>query len=299
MPDIPLTHFWPFGSYDKRLQPTVLQQFAEAGADGVCFNNGEMAAMMGDPGEILRWKRMLAGAGVVFRDAHAPYGTLQDLSCPVPELFPHMVRMHSSALRLCAEFGVRSCTIHVGRPSEYCKDAAKLHDTMLKALEKLLPVAEDCRCTICIENIWDPNNTAGMLLDAIDRFKSPWLGVCWDSGHAQLSRSDTPDTPEQCSRASWRGNGFPDGPAEFSDTGDYLRRLLPHVVTGHLHVNDRIRDRHWLPTDPRGMTDWAQEMKLLKSAPRLMQLQNEASPKADNPFTVKNQVDALKAIASL
>ncbi len=293
---IPLTYFWPFHTYDRRVQESALRQFAEVGADGIVFNPPEMQAMMADPGEILRWRKMLANSGMSFRDAHAPYGPLQDLGCPVPELFPHMVLMHAHCLRLCAEFGIECCTIHVGRPTEYCKDSAVLHANLLRALEKLLPTAEECRCVICIENIWDPNNTAGLLLDAIERFQSPWLGICWDSGHAQLSRSDTPDVPDQCGRTSWKNNGWPEGPAEWSDTGKYLERLLPHIVTCHLHTNDRIRDRHWEPTDPRGFTDWTAEMPLLLSAPRLKQLQNEASVKPDAPVTVREHVAALQAL---
>ena len=296
---IPHTFFWPFHTYDNRVQEISLRQFAEVGADGVCFNPPEMESMMAHPGEILRWKKMLAASGVRFRDAHAPYGPLEDMSCPVPELFPHMVGMHRHCLRLCQEFGVESCTIHVGRPTEYCKDSAVLHANLLRALEAILPTAEECRCVVCIENIWDPNNTAGMLLDAVERFRTPWLGVCWDSGHAQLSRSDTPDIPEQCGRTSWKNSGFPGGPADWSDTDDYLRRLLPHVVTCHLHTNDRVRDRHWLPTDPRGKTDWAAEMPLLLSAPRLKQMQNEASPNAENPFTIRETVESLRAVAAL
>ena len=293
---IPLTYFWPLHAYDRRVQESVLRQFAEAGADGVNFNPPEMQAMMGDPGEILRWKRMLASAGVSFRDAHAPFGPLQDLSCPVPELFPHVTEMHRHCLRLCAEFGVESCTIHVGRPTEYGSDVALLHANLLRSLEAILPTAEACRCVVCIENIWDPTNTAGMLLDAIERFRSPWLGICWDSGHAQLSRSDTPDVPEQGCRAAWRRSGWPDGPDEWSDTGKYLERLLPHVVTCHLHSNERILDRHWEPTDPRGLTDWAAEMPLLLSAPRMKQLQNEASVKPDHPVTVREHVESLRAL---
>lgn len=296
---IPLTYFWPFGQVPERFLGETLRQFAEAGATGVVLSPEEFRSMMANPSEMLKWRTMLADHGLVFRDAHAPFGALQDLSCPLPQYFPHMIRMHEHCLHVCEEFGVASCTIHVGRPTDYQKDSAALHENMLRALEKLLPTAEKCRCVICIENIWDPNNTAPMLLDAVERFKSPWLGICWDSGHAQLSRSDTPDVPEQCGRESWRKNGWPDGPAEWSDTGEYLKRLLPHVVTCHLHTNDRIRDRHWLPTDKRGKTDWKSEMPLLMSAPRLMQLQNEASVNAQNPFTVRDHVKSLEEIAAL
>ncbi|MBQ7666531.1 MAG: sugar phosphate isomerase/epimerase [Kiritimatiellae bacterium] len=293
---LPLTHFWPFNAYDKRVQGAVLAEFAEAGADGVVLNPSHFQAMAANPDEFLRWKRALAQTGMRFIDAHAPYGPLCDLSCPVPEAFGAMVAMHRQCLAICAEFGVGSCTIHVGRPTEYCKDATTLHENALRALDRILPAAEANRCVVCIENIWDPNNTAPMLLDAIDRFKTPWLGICWDSGHAQLSRSDSPDIPEQCGRTSWKNNGFPDGPREWSDTGDYLGALLPHIVTCHLHTNDRVRDRHWLPTDPRGLTDWAAEIPRLLSAPRLMQLQNEASVNPDNPFTPRSQVESLKTL---
>ncbi len=148
MNNIPLTFFWPFDSYDNRVQESALRQFAEVGADGVVFNPPELAAMMADPGEIIRWKKMFAGSGVKFRDAHAPYGPLKDLSCPVPELFSSVVEMHGHCLRLCAEFDVGSCTIHVGRPTNYCWDANVIHANMLRALEQLLPVADDCKCVI-------------------------------------------------------------------------------------------------------------------------------------------------------
>ena len=136
------------------------------------------------------------------------------------------------------------------------------------------------------------------LLDAIERFRSPWLGICWDSGHAQLSRSDTPDIPEQGCRASWKKSGWPDGPDEWSNTGKYLERLLPNIVTCHLHSNDRVVDRHWEPTDPRGRTDWAAEMPLLLSAPRMKQLQNEASIKPDLPVTVREHVESLRDLVA-
>jgi hypothetical protein len=65
-----------------------------------------------------------------------------------------------------------------------------------------------------------------------------------------------------------------------------------------LHTNDRVRDRHWLPTDPRGMTDWAKELPLLLSAPRLKQLQCESSVRAQNPFTVREMVESMHTLLS-
>lgn len=294
-----LACFWPVHMYDRRLREPCLAQLAEAGARDIVLDNVLLAELLARPCEISRWRRMLLDSGVTFAGAHNPYGPLEDLSCPVPEAVPHMIAMHGLCLRVCAELGIGSTVIHVGMPSEYCKDRDTLHGNALRALDALLPVAEACGVVICIENIWNHCNTAGMLLDAVERFRSPWLGVCWDSGHAQLTRSDTPDVPEQEARASWRDCGLARGPEDFSDTGDWLRRLLSHVVVAHLHANDRVRDRHWLPTDPRGLTDWAAEMPILCSAPRLASLQSECTPGAGNLYTMRQQVESLRSLAAL
>ena len=48
---VPLTYFWPMHVYDRRVQESVLRQFAEAGADGLNLDPQEMQAVMGDPSE--------------------------------------------------------------------------------------------------------------------------------------------------------------------------------------------------------------------------------------------------------
>lgn len=294
-----LACFCPIHLHDRRLREPYLAQLAEAGVRDIVLDNALLAELLAHPGEVLRWRRMLAESGVAFAGAHDPFGPLEDLSCPVPEMVPQMLAMHRLCLRVCAGLGIGSTVIHVGMPSEYCKDRDRLHDNALRALEALLPEAEACGVVICIENIWNHCNTAGMLLDAIGRFRSPWLGVCWDSGHAQLMRSDAPDIPEQTARASWRECGCSRGPDDFSDTGDWLRSLLPHIVVAHLHTNDRVHDRHWLPTDKRGLTDWAAEMPVLCSGPRLASLQSECAPGADNLYTIRQQVESLRSLAAL
>jgi hypothetical protein len=45
-----------------------------------------------------------------------------------------------------------------------------------------------------------------------------------------------------------------------------------------------------------GLTDWAAEMPLILSAPRLMQLQNEALVGPDNPSTVREHVESLRGL---
>ncbi len=289
---LPFTFFWPFSQLPDRLRGSALNDFAQAGAEGVVLTDGILSETLSSPAAIVNWRRMVADAGLRFIDAHSPFGPLSDLACPVPEAVPQMLSMHRRCIAICAEFGVKSITIHVGRPTSFSNDTEALFANILRSTEALLPAAEEAGVVICIENIWDAVNTADRLIRVVDTFRSPWLGVCWDSGHAQLTRSEAPNVPEQACRASWRNCGY-DEP-EHGD--DYLRKLLPHIVTCHLHTNDRMSDRHWLPTDPRGLTDWASELPQLFSAPRLMQMQSEASVRAENPFTPRDEVESLRAL---
>ena len=63
------------------------------------------------------------------------------------------------------------------------------------------------------------------------------------------------------------------GPAEWSDTGKDLERLLPHIVTCHLHDNFAVKDDHDLPG--RGSVDWKSVFAKLRTAPRLKCMQSE------------------------
>ena len=60
---------------------------------------------------------------------------------------------------------------------------------------------------------------------------------------------------------------------EFDD--QVLEKMLPEVVSCHLHDNHGFRDEHQLPG--RGNIDWKHIVGLLKKAPRLACVQSEVS----------------------
>ena len=156
-----------------------------------------------------------------------------------------------------------------------------------EALSELLPEAEKCGITICIENIWFRINTPDMLLKIKSHFPTPNLGFCYDAGHANLMTN---------------GRAFADGAASkawgmFGETPDWddpiLEKMLPHIVNCHLHDNDGFEDSHQLCG--KGNVDWKKVVSLLKTAPRLKNIQCE-SISTKHAFSVKEMIETTNAV---
>lgn len=119
---------------------------------------------------------------------------------------------------------------------------------------------------IAIENIWMPTTTPERLIDACDKIASPALGVCFDSGHANLMASQR-DYEETTATNYWRDHG----PVPWDNR--ILEKLLPYIVTCHLQDNHGKGDDHLIPG--MGNIDWAHVSGLLKQAPRLKNIECE------------------------
>lgn len=271
--DLPLAHIYNFRDRSDDDCRRAMDEFAANGAKHLVFTEVLFERTMGNMKKLRTLQRNMEEAGLEFGDAHAPFGVDTDLNCPWENLRPMMIERHKLALRIVAEVGLKTITIHVGNAvhPDRVHPLDELHSYLLDGLEKLLPTAEECGVVIAIENIWSPVNTPEKLLDAIGRFNSPYLGLCYDSGHANLMRT--------CRRSNTEYNGPIQqsehyGPIPFDD--NVLEKMLPEVVNCHLHDNNGILDEHKLPG--YGDVDWAHVTGLLARAPRLMCLQNEARP---------------------
>ncbi|MBS1368742.1 MAG: sugar phosphate isomerase/epimerase [Lentisphaeria bacterium] len=270
MNQIPLTHLFEWDECSDRLRPLLMREFAVNGAKYIVLTDQILRRAMNRPEFADAISREVKEAGLEFCDAHAPFGTREDLDCPRGEERASMIDRLKTVLRIVRDLGVKTCTIHVGNVPfpEYTLDY--YHNCILQALEALLPVAETCDVTIAIENIWFPTNTPEKLLSIIDRFRSPHLGICFDSGHANLMEKGR-EFPESAAASGW--NGWAD---EVPWDGRILEKLLPHVVNCHLHDNFGQYDDHSLPGD--GNIDWQYVMSALARAPRLQCIQNEVIP---------------------
>ena len=146
----------------------------------------------------------------------------------------------------------------------------QLHENILRSLEELLVTAEKHGIVLAIENAYNICNTADKLVAAAKYFDSPYLGVCYDAGHANLVHPAF----KNCNTPSVDYYWYSHDKVEWDDK--MLEKMLPYVVCCHLQDNDGIGDKHWLPG--RGNIDWAHIMGLLNKAPRLNSFQCESIP---------------------
>lgn len=263
---VPVAHFFEVTPLFLRM---VARDLAAAGVRNLTLGHRSVVEIFQRPAARDEFRLAVENAGLRYTDAHAAFGPESDFNCPDESQRAFMIDRSKATLRLAADMGCSSCVFHVGNAPYPDATLAQYQDCAKRSLEALLPVAEALDVTICIENGWFATNTPEMLLELVETFASGHLGVCFDSGHAHLMArgKDSPDN--DFVRRCW--NGF--GPVAWDE--NILEKLLPHVVTCHLHDNDGTDDRHSLPG--RGTTDWPRLMSTLSRAPRLKTIQAETS----------------------
>lgn len=286
-----LTHCTPTGqlaTLSDRMRHFILASYADAGHTALVLDHGTLGRMILQVQTIRDIRNEMAQYGLRFVDAHAPFGHFEDLNTSLSECRKPMIERNKAALEICREFGVDTITIHVGNTRQPGTTFEELHDNLLRSLDELLPVAEACGVTICIENIWHPTNTAEKLLDAIRRFPTEALGICYDAGHANITSGKERGPENHCAAVAKEEGVEP----VWND--HLLEDLLPHVVNCHLHDNDGIYDLHH-PVG-HGTIDWSHIRPLLLSAPRLRAIQNESAAESGHALPIHVAVEEFRAL---
>ena len=266
---VPVSFLFDFGQVTDQTRPYVMHEFAANGAKHLVLSNTFISNVMKDYAQQKTLLEEMAAEGLTFADAHAPFGPMRDLICPVAEARPQMLLRQKLTLQIAAEMGVKTITVHTGNETHYPGyDLEVMYDCMRRSLEELLPFAEQLGITVCIENIWYQMNTPERLLGIKKEFPTDALGFCYDSGHANLMDKGR-NFPDSRPYNVWK-----DVPPQFDDR--ILEKMLPHVVNCHLHDNNGIIDQHFNPG--RGTVDWKHVIGLLKQAPRLQVIQCEVIP---------------------
>jgi sugar phosphate isomerase/epimerase len=164
-----------------------------------------------------------------------------------------LTRLAVRSMRTAAVLGVQWVVIH---PGALPGDWSAAHRTELKArnvafLRRLLDAGEPNGVGLAIENCTDRaasrDNAAGVvrdkgqmgaypeeLLELIEACGTPLLGVCWDTGHAEV---------------------------QGLDQAAALRLLGSHLKVTHIHDNDGRSDQHLLPFN--GRIAWEPLMRAL------------------------------------
>lgn len=265
------------------------EEYAAAGAKYVVLSDELMRLFSGHGKCVPEVRAEVEAAGLTFLDAHAPFGPWDNYCLPDEAARPSMIARQKLALQLCAEFDVHTITAHVGgRPPIFAEyTVEQIIESTYRSLDELLPVAEKLDVTIAIENSWTPFTTPEQLLEIVRHYRSPHLGICYDSGHANLMARPT-DDPESAAVKAFPAYGIATPPWD----DRILEKMLPEVVNCHLHDNDGLVDQHRLPG--LGNIDWRRIMPLLlEKAPRLQCIQDEAFPHKHGYFSVAENVRVL------
>ena len=257
-----------FRSFD--LQERMMAEFAENGAKNIVLISSLLERLINEPNFRMALKDSMKRMGLKFSGCHGIWGGDKDLACEDKQYFHRSIENHKLAIGYAADFGCKTYVVHVGAQCCYYRpyDEQKIRDLACKSLELLIPTAEKEGVIIAVENSYEPTNAADEVLYYIDKFPSPWVGACFDAGHANMLKSAGKEISKYDYEDMFRpwGNNI-----VFED--HTLEKMFPHIVTCHLHDNDGYRDLHQLPGE--GTINWDEIFQTLVRCPRIQEMQVE------------------------
>ena len=247
------------GTEPETFRRLIFHEFAANGAKHLVLHSQMMGSIMAHPDLAEKLTKEILDEGLDWVDSHAMSSRYWDLNCIIPERFGQIVAHRRLELAIAADIGVKTMTIHLGNsfaPEDADESVKMQYDNVCRALGELLPYAEKCGVVVTIENIWTKLNTPEMLWKIKSKFDTPYLGLCYDAGHANYV-------------AKGRNLQIPNDP-------EVLEKMLPGIVNCHIHDNDGLFDKHFVPGT--GNVDWEHVASLLAKAPRLACVQCETLP---------------------
>jgi sugar phosphate isomerase/epimerase len=169
-------------------------------------------------------------AGVQVYVCHAPFGEENDLSLLDEDARRRALAVVQESLVHVALVGAECAVIHPSGGSIDPGEREQRWNQMMRSLDSLVKSAQEQGVRLALENMLPQHvgETSDEVLRAIEHFGSPWIGVCFDIGHAHLTSEGVIDT---------------------------FDALCEHTIAFHLQDNDGNRDRHLQP--PYGTIDWA------------------------------------------
>ena len=279
MQNQPLYYNWDWTNSPKNLIPHVIREFLDNGADHFVFTAYLLKQALENPDLIGELKRLEQEFNIKFGAMHALCGGNAALNLPDKPLRPEMLEKHIRSLQIASEFEVKTFTVH-SDAYHYVHlhyPVETLRPYFQESLEILLKHAEKYGIVIAIENNYEkPNSAKEITAIAAPYAGSPFLGFCYDTGHANIMDpapwkdhemfSKKYDDPNFWSLAEewWEGIEL---------EADAVDKMRDNIVTCHIHDNNGYNDLHGMPFD--GTIEWAPLMKKLRSCPRMIEFQTE------------------------
>jgi sugar phosphate isomerase/epimerase len=200
--------------------------------------------------KLLELKKEFKEGGISISSLHAPFGEENDLSSPSLRIRKRTINEHNIIMEKMDIVEIPVLTLHPGSKVKKKEDILLRENFLRKSLEKLLPKAEKTNIKLAIENMLPMyvGNKTEALKQIIDEFSSPLLGVCFDTGHANV------------------GEGV----------NEQFQVIKENIFDFHIHDNDGTRDMHLQP--PYGNINWAEFFTHVESIGYKFPLMIEAFP---------------------
>lgn len=123
----------------------------------------------------------------------------------------------------CAKYGIQTIVLHLTNGS----NPPAVNDIGIARIEKMIALAEEKRVRLAFENV----RISEHLKYVLDNYDSPYVGMCYDSGHEHYWTQDV----------------------------DWLSLYGKRIFAIHLHDNAGDKDTHLIPFD--GTIDWDLKMR--------------------------------------
>jgi len=175
-------------------------------------------------------------AGIKIFSVHAPFGEQEDLSALDPSVRGNAINVHKRLLEKVALAGAKVMIVHPGRHAS-ADDIPKMEEILPSSLEEVLEAAEQTGVKLALENMLPehPGYSSETVRRIVEGINSPFLGVCFDTGHAHVNKEGEI--------------------AAF----DNLKDL---IIAFHLQDNDSTHDMHLQP--PYGTINWDKLAPMIK-----------------------------------
>ena len=172
--------------------------------------------------------RELADNGKRIWSVHAPFGKGSNLSALDGEERAKALETNQKLLQKIGMAGVEIVVVHPGVAEDNQENVKTMSSLIVESLAELVIAAEQEGVKLALENMLPkhPGSDGEELLNMVKQIDSPWLGVCFDSGHAHVA----------------------------GDMRKHFETLKDSIITFHIQDNDGTRDMHLQPG--YGTTNW-------------------------------------------
>jgi sugar phosphate isomerase/epimerase len=249
--------------HDQRLSRDHLAEIASYGFDSVEVFATRSHFDYHDPASIGRLADWLKDTGLRLHGIHAPitdrltppdqWGDVISNAVSDTAKRQNAVREADTALNIARKIAATVFVVHLGTPK--AQGGENNRTAAFRSIEEICRLAAPIGIRVAVEVIPNELSDAQALVRLLEQdLEAPHAGICLDFGHAFIM-GDVPDTVET---------------------------VAEHLITTHVHDNNRKKDDHLVPFDGKIDLDAAlmSMQKIGFEGTYLMELRNTSEPRA-------------------